>query len=148
MIPDSIHAHFMMPIAGTATFGFGLMTTLCVVPPSYHRTYLTSHKPPIQLYLVDTFTYAATATAAASVSRLYSRYCERFLNISSEHIIRRSVHCSGLHSPLFGQQMFAALGYGWGKRPSCGFCHRHRYTVPILCWRTLTCKKLFDTMMV
>ncbi|KAG1763003.1 hypothetical protein EV702DRAFT_1205898 [Suillus placidus] len=40
-----------MPIIGTTIFGFGLMTTFL----------------PIQLYLVDTFTYAASATAAASL---------------------------------------------------------------------------------
>ncbi|KIK38330.1 hypothetical protein CY34DRAFT_15117 [Suillus luteus UH-Slu-Lm8-n1] len=71
------HAHFMMPIVGTAIFGFGLMTTFL----------------PIQLYLVDTFTYAASATAAASTFR----------------------SLLGFAFPLFGQQMFAALGYGWGN---------------------------------
>ncbi|KAG0709503.1 multidrug resistance protein 4 [Suillus ampliporus] len=45
--------HFMMPIVGTGIFGFGLMTTFL----------------PIQLYLVDTFTYAASAVAAASMFR-------------------------------------------------------------------------------
>ncbi|KAG2093738.1 major facilitator superfamily domain-containing protein [Suillus discolor] len=44
--------HFIMPIIGTAIFGFGIM-----------RASLA-----IQLYLVDTFTYAASAVAAASVS--------------------------------------------------------------------------------
>ncbi|KAG1772835.1 multidrug resistance protein 4 [Suillus placidus] len=70
-------AHFMMPIIGTTIFGFGLMTTFL----------------PIQLYLVDTFTYAASATAAASTIR----------------------SLLGFAFPLFGQQMFAALGYGGGN---------------------------------
>ncbi|KAG2126280.1 major facilitator superfamily domain-containing protein [Suillus clintonianus] len=69
--------HFMMPITGTAIFGFGLMTTFL----------------PIQLYLVDTFTYAASATAAASTFRSLLAFA----------------------FPLFGQQMFNALGYGGGN---------------------------------
>ncbi|KAG2118857.1 multidrug resistance protein 4 [Suillus discolor] len=70
-------AQFMMPIIGTAIFGFGLMTSFL----------------PIQLYLVDTFTYAASATAAASTFR----------------------SLLGFAFPLFGEQMFAALGYGGGN---------------------------------
>ncbi|KAG2152116.1 major facilitator superfamily domain-containing protein [Suillus cothurnatus] len=69
--------HFMMPIIGTAIFGFGLMTTFL----------------PIQLYIVDTFAYAASATAAASMFR----------------------SLLGFAFPLFGEQMFAALGYGGGN---------------------------------
>ncbi|KAG1741290.1 multidrug resistance protein 4 [Suillus lakei] len=69
--------HFIMPIIGTAIFGFGLMTTFL----------------PIQLYLVDTFTYAASAVAAASTFRALL----------------------GFAFPLFGQQMLAALGYGGGN---------------------------------
>lgn len=70
-------AHFIMPIIGTAIFGFGLMTSFL----------------PISLYLVDTFTYAASATAAASMFR----------------------SLLGFGFPLFGEQMFAALGYGGGN---------------------------------
>ncbi|KAG2132056.1 multidrug resistance protein 4 [Suillus clintonianus] len=69
--------HFMMPIIGTAIFGFGLLTAFL----------------PIQLYLVDTFTYAASATAAASALRSLLAFA----------------------FPLFGQQMFAALDYGGGN---------------------------------
>ncbi|KAG2361223.1 multidrug resistance protein 4 [Suillus spraguei] len=69
--------HFMIPIIGTAIFGFGIATA-CLA---------------IQLYLVDTFTYAASALAAASMFR----------------------SLLGFAFPLFGQQMFAALGYGWGN---------------------------------
>ncbi|EIW82421.1 multidrug resistance protein 4 [Coniophora puteana RWD-64-598 SS2] len=69
--------HWIMPIIGTGIFGFGLMTT-----------YL-----PIMLYLVDTFAFAASALAAASVFR----------------------SLLGFAFPLFGQQMYAALGYGGGN---------------------------------
>jgi MFS family permease len=47
----------------------------------------------IQLYLVDAFVYAASAVAAASTLR----------------------SLLGFAFPLFGQQMFAALGYGGGN---------------------------------
>ncbi|KAG1892470.1 multidrug resistance protein 4 [Suillus subluteus] len=76
-------AHFMMPIVGTSIFGFGILT--CFLP--------------IQLYLVDTFTYAASATAAASTFRSFL----------------------GFAFPLFGQQMLAALGYGGGNTLLAGF---------------------------
>ncbi|KAG2132085.1 major facilitator superfamily domain-containing protein [Suillus clintonianus] len=69
--------HFMMPIVGTAIFGFSIMTASLA----------------IQLYLVDTFTYAASAVAAASTLR----------------------SLLGFAFPLFGQQMLAALGYGGGN---------------------------------
>ncbi|KIJ20545.1 the Drug:H+ antiporter-1 family [Paxillus involutus ATCC 200175] len=69
--------HWIMPIIGTSIYVFGLMTT-----------YL-----PIQLYLVDTFTYAASALAAASVFR----------------------SMLGFAFPLFGEQMYAKLGYGGGN---------------------------------
>jgi hypothetical protein len=48
---------------------------------------------PVQLYLVDAFTYAASALAAASAMR----------------------SLFGFVFPLFGEQMFAALGIGWGN---------------------------------
>ncbi|EPQ59329.1 MFS general substrate transporter [Gloeophyllum trabeum ATCC 11539] len=69
--------HWMMPIVGTGIFGFGLMATFL----------------PIQLYLVDAFTYAASAIAAASVFR----------------------SMLGFAFPLFGSQMYAALGVGGGN---------------------------------
>ncbi|KAH6918029.1 major facilitator superfamily domain-containing protein [Coprinopsis sp. MPI-PUGE-AT-0042] len=72
----SAHAklHWMMPIAGTYIYGFGE----------------SSRVLPIQLYLVDAFTYAASATGAASVFR----------------------SLFGFVFPLFGQQMSDALGLG------------------------------------
>nr|GAT59330.1 predicted protein [Mycena chlorophos] len=69
--------HWIMPIIGTGIFGFGMMTTFL----------------PIQLYLVDTFTYAASALSAASVFR----------------------SLLGFAFPLFGQQMYSALGNGGGN---------------------------------
>ncbi|KAJ7637213.1 multidrug resistance protein 4 [Mycena rosella] len=69
--------HWIMPIIGSGIFGFGMMTTFL----------------PIQLYLVDSFTYAASALSAASVFR----------------------SLLGFAFPLFGQQMYAALGNGGGN---------------------------------
>jgi len=69
--------HWIMPIIGSGIFGFGMMSTFL----------------PIQLYLVDSFTYAASALSAASVFR----------------------SLLGFAFPLFGQQMFAALGTGGGN---------------------------------
>ncbi|KAF8214119.1 multidrug resistance protein 4 [Mycena galopus ATCC 62051] len=69
--------HWIMPIIGSGIFGFGMMCTFL----------------PIQLYLVDTFMYAASALSAASVFR----------------------SLLGFAFPLFGQQMFDALGLGGGN---------------------------------
>ncbi|KAJ7098686.1 multidrug resistance protein 4 [Mycena belliarum] len=69
--------HWIMPIIGSGIFGFGMMSTFL----------------PIQLYLVDCFTYAASALSAASVFR----------------------SMLGFAFPLFGQQMFKALGTGGGN---------------------------------
>ncbi|KAF9009997.1 major facilitator superfamily domain-containing protein [Cyathus striatus] len=69
--------HWIMPIIGSGIFGFGMMTTFL----------------PIQLYLVDAFTYAASATAAAAVFR----------------------SLFGFAFPLFGSQMFEAMGIGAGN---------------------------------
>ncbi|KII94683.1 hypothetical protein PLICRDRAFT_33499 [Plicaturopsis crispa FD-325 SS-3] len=68
------HIHWIMPIIGTSIFGFGMMASFL----------------PIQLYLVDSFTYAASALSAASVFR----------------------SVLGFAFPLFGQQMNDKLGYG------------------------------------
>ncbi|KXN82226.1 hypothetical protein AN958_02917 [Leucoagaricus sp. SymC.cos] len=69
--------HWIMPIIGSAIFGFGVMSTFL----------------PIQLYLVDTFTFAASALAAAALFR----------------------SLLGFAFPLFGTQMYAALGQGGGN---------------------------------
>ncbi|KAF9553106.1 multidrug resistance protein 4 [Agrocybe pediades] len=69
--------HWIMPIIGSAIFGFGMMTSFL----------------PVQLYLVDAFQYAASATAAAALFR----------------------SLLGFAFPLFGQQMFDAMGIGGGN---------------------------------
>jgi len=69
--------HWIMPIIGSGIFGFGMMTTFL----------------PIQLYLVDSFTYAASATSAAALFRSLLAFA----------------------FPLFGQQMFDTLGLGGGN---------------------------------
>ncbi|KAI3619652.1 mfs multidrug [Moniliophthora roreri] len=69
--------HWIMPIIGSGIFGFGQMT--CFLP--------------ISLYLVDAFTYAASALSAASVLR----------------------SLLGFAFPLFAQQMFDTLGVGPGN---------------------------------
>ncbi|KAJ7217316.1 major facilitator superfamily domain-containing protein [Mycena pura] len=69
--------HWIMPIIGSGIFGFGMMSTFL----------------PIQLYLVDSFTFAASALSAASVFR----------------------SLLGFAFPLFGQQMYNALGQGGGN---------------------------------
>ncbi|KAF6744734.1 multidrug resistance protein 4 [Ephemerocybe angulata] len=66
--------HWIMPVIGTTIYGAGVMSA-----------YL-----PIQLYLVDAFTYAASVTGASSVFR----------------------SMLGFAFPLFGQQMTNKLGYG------------------------------------
>ncbi|KAG1730841.1 multidrug resistance protein 4 [Suillus paluster] len=75
--------HWIMPIIGTAILGFGIMTTFL----------------PIHLYLIDSFTYAASAVAA----------------VSTFHSLL------GFTFPLFGEEIFAALGYGGGNSLLTGF---------------------------
>ncbi|KAI9000887.1 multidrug resistance protein 4 [Trametes punicea] len=88
--------HWIMPIIGTAIFGFGMMTTFL----------------PIQLYLVDTFTYAASALAAASVFR----------------------SMLGFAFPLFGSQMFDALGLGGGNSLLAGLAIVLGIPFPVFLW--------------
>ncbi|KAG6830112.1 hypothetical protein H0H92_002161 [Tricholoma furcatifolium] len=72
----------------------GMMSSLYVLIRLYLVAYLTRVLSlPIQLYLVDAFRYAASATAAASVFR----------------------SMLGFAFPLFGEQMFHALGLGGGN---------------------------------
>ncbi|KAH8810826.1 major facilitator superfamily domain-containing protein [Xylogone sp. PMI_703] len=47
------HTHWILPVLGSAIFGFGMMSILL----------------PMQLYIVDAFHYAASALAAASILR-------------------------------------------------------------------------------
>ncbi|EJD43692.1 MFS general substrate transporter [Auricularia subglabra TFB-10046 SS5] len=69
--------HWIMPIIGTGIFSLGNMLTFL----------------PIQLYLVDTFTYAASSIAASSLLR----------------------SLFGFAFPLFAGQMFEKLGTGPGN---------------------------------
>ena len=103
-----------MPIIGTAIFGFGMMTTLYVLPSSSPSSPLTKllYSLPIQLYLVDTFTYAASALAAASVFR----------------------STLGFAFPLFGEQMYAALGYGGGNSLLAGLAIVLGIPFPVWLW--------------
>ncbi|CAK5262918.1 unnamed protein product [Mycena citricolor] len=88
--------HWIMPIIGSGIFGFGMMST-----------YL-----PIQLYLVDTFSYAASALSAASVFR----------------------SLFGFIFPLFGQQMYNALGQGGGNSLLAGLAIVLGIPFPIYLW--------------
>ncbi|KAJ7121826.1 multidrug resistance protein 4 [Mycena crocata] len=76
--------HWIMPIIGSGIFAFGFTTTFI----------------PLQLYLVDAFTYSASALAATSVLR--------------------SVF--GFVFPLFGAQMFEAMGTGGGNSFLAALC--------------------------
>ncbi|KAG1770100.1 multidrug resistance protein 4 [Suillus occidentalis] len=109
-----VPAHFTMPIIGTAIFGFGIFT--CFLP--------------IQLYLVDTFTYAASATAAASTFRSFL----------------------GFAFPLFGQQMFVTLGYGGGNTLLAAFAIIIGVPFPVWIylfrWRTYPRKEFLSSMMI
>ena len=88
--------HWIMPIIGSAIF--------VRLSPIRYREYPTNNKMsqsagmmfaylPIMLYLVDAFTFAASALSAASVFRALF----------------------GFAFPLFGEQMFAAMGVGGGN---------------------------------
>ncbi|KAK7060842.1 hypothetical protein VNI00_000575 [Paramarasmius palmivorus] len=108
--------HWIMPIIGSGIFGFGeanskqmsndgLILFAAILRAddllvSFHRSSLPllrltppSTSLPISLYLVDAFTYAASALSAASVLR----------------------SLLGFAFPLFAQQMFDALGVGPGN---------------------------------
>ncbi|KAG8685116.1 hypothetical protein FRC11_011100 [Ceratobasidium sp. 423] len=71
-----VKAHYILPIIGSGIFGAGMMC--CFMP--------------IQLYLVDSFTYGASAVAAATFLR----------------------SLFGFAFPLFGQRLFDAMGVGGG----------------------------------
>ena len=65
---------------------------------------------PIMLYLVDAFHFANSASAAAGVSLQVMTFTFLFLIFAQ---ILRSLF--GFAFPLFGQQMFRALGIGPGN---------------------------------
>ncbi|KAG8862990.1 hypothetical protein FRB96_000410 [Tulasnella sp. 330] len=70
------HLHWILPIIGSGIYGLGMMT--CYLP--------------IQVYLVDSFKYAASAIAAATVLR----------------------SSFGFAFPLFADRIFISLGVGGG----------------------------------
>jgi len=88
--------HWIMPMIGSGFFGFGLMTTFL----------------PIQLYLVDAFSYAASAVAAAAVFR----------------------SLLGFAFPLFGEQMYQKLGNGGGNSLLAGLAIVIGIPFPIWIW--------------
>ncbi|KAF7433191.1 hypothetical protein PC9H_005140 [Pleurotus ostreatus] len=88
--------YWIMPIIGSGIFGFGK----------------TIETLPIQLYLVDAFSYAASALAAASVLR----------------------SLLGFIFPLFGQQMYNALGLGGGNSLLAGLSIILGIPFPIWIW--------------
>ncbi|KAL1666551.1 major facilitator superfamily domain-containing protein [Schizophyllum commune] len=88
--------HWIMPIIGSAIYGFGQMLTYF----------------PIQLYLVDTFTYAASAVSAAAFFR----------------------SLFGFAFPLFAQDMFNALGLGGGMSLLAGVAIVLGIPFPIFLW--------------
>jgi hypothetical protein len=71
---------------------------------------------PIHLYLVDTFTHAASALSAASV-RLLAVFYPAI--VCAESAVNRRMQVSrsllAFAFPLFGAQMFRALGLGVGN---------------------------------
>ncbi|KXN89321.1 hypothetical protein AN958_05819 [Leucoagaricus sp. SymC.cos] len=74
--------HWIMPIIGSGIFGFGMMAVFV----------------PVQLYLIDTFTYSASAIAAATTFR----------------------SLLGFAFPLFSVQMYDAMGQGGGNSMLAG----------------------------
>jgi len=91
------HAHFMVPIIGSALMAFGMMSVMVrhpLIPCDIMFTDLTSPQLPVQNYLVDAYTqYAASAVAAATILR----------------------SLLGALLPLAGQPMYDKLGVGWGN---------------------------------
>ncbi|KAG2146605.1 major facilitator superfamily domain-containing protein [Suillus bovinus] len=81
--------YFIMPIIGTGIFSFGLMTTFL----------------PIQLYLVDTFTYAASATTAASVR------CPRYVHYLVSHSLYFVLDYGGGSSLLAGLAIIIGIPF-------------------------------------
>ena len=121
----------------------GMMTTLCVFSSIewtdstaqpieiffYHLCSL-----PIQLYLVDSFLYAASVTSAAAVSLSFILL---FSSSLQSFIIQLFRSLFGFIFPLFGQPMFDELGLGGGNSVCFSF------SVYLLSWNgSLTFKQL------
>lgn len=104
-----------MPVIGTAIFGYGI-TSVTYVPSSFAINDLSKltrrDSLPILLYLVDTFTYAASAVAAATALRCALAFV----------------------FPLFGEQMFRRLGFGGGNSLLAGLSIVLGIPFPVFLW--------------
>ena len=86
---------------------------------------------PITLYLIDSFTYAASVTSATNVFR--KCVPPHLLNhISPLTDFRRSL--LGFVFPLFGAQMYKALGVGGGNTLLAGLAIVIGIPFPIWIW--------------
>ncbi|OLL23851.1 putative transporter [Neolecta irregularis DAH-3] len=72
------HDHWIVPIIGTTPFGIGMISAFF----------------PVQVYLIDAFSYYAASALAATT-------------------LLRSL--AGAFLPLAGPKMYAKLGFGWGN---------------------------------
>jgi len=88
--------HWIMPIIGTGIFGFGLMTSFL----------------PITVYLLDSFTYVASAMSALSVFR----------------------NLLGFVLSLYGNQMYDAMGLGGGNSLLAGLAIVIGIPFPVWLW--------------
>jgi hypothetical protein len=88
-----------------------MTTTLYVLISFEMHLVKLSFSLPMQLYLVDTFTFAASALSAASV-RLFA-FIPNLTYVETCSQVFRSLF--GCVFPLFGAPMFAALGIGGGN---------------------------------
>ena len=118
-----------MPIIGSAIYGFGQMLTYF----------------PIQLYLVDTFTYAASAVSAAAVSLVpffippfsippFSKSTHLVENNRTDSPLQFFRSLFGFAFPLFAQDMFNALGLGGGMSLLAGVAIVLGIPFPIFLW--------------
>ncbi|PFH49928.1 hypothetical protein AMATHDRAFT_146557 [Amanita thiersii Skay4041] len=95
-IPALFFGSFFVPI-GLFWYGWSAQAKLHWMMPIVGTGFFGFGILPIQLYLVDAFVYAASALAAASASLQVFR------------------SLLGFAFPLFGQQMFDAMGLGGGN---------------------------------
>lgn len=109
--------HFIVPIIGSSFFGLGVMLSFLA----------------IQLYLVDTFTYAASAIAAASFLRSFFGFV--FPLFARAFIFR----CRNRRRlTLYRRANVQCVGDGSGMQPACRHLD-HRWDpvpdLPLLPWR-------------
>ena len=91
--------HWIMPVLGTMFFGLGVVSIFVA----------------IQNYLVDGFKFAASALAASTVLRSLFGYEPLHLRCGGRTRGSMSKVDGRFSFPLFGQQMYDKLGYGWGN---------------------------------